>query len=408
MISHRRSTLRSLRWRVAIRALLLSAVWLSADAGSAHAAPAAQIGGWESVSPAGTACGRGAPFTFFINPAPDPDAGILIYLNGGGVCIKDGPAPPGATGIAAELHCMSFSNFEDGAINRGTINLIGFLVPFFNRGLEANPFRDMHFVAVPYCTGDVHAGLMTEPHDYDPDPDARFDVTQRGHLNLLAVLDELERRFPDTGEGVDEGPRRKVVLTGASAGGFGAIYNYPAVQARWPETTLLPDAGIGPGHWDSLLVREGSAIAERWGARAVLPDYCPSDDCMTDTLGLLAAHARFYDGSSAPWRPFGMLQGQQDSTLSEFLEISRCEYQLSLRAGLGQAADVPNLRAWVPATSDHVFSTRAAFTAADGTSWLEFIGRVAAARSPAELPPTVVDPWLRCNDVWLPALKVRG
>ena len=366
---------------------------------TAHAAPTAQIGGWEGITPEGTSCGRGAPFTFFFNPAPEPDAGLLIYLNGGGVCIKDGPAPAGAAGAAEQLHCMNFSNFEDSAISPLTIGFMGLLIPFFNRGLAENPFKDYHLAAVPYCTGDVHAGAMTEPYDYDPDPEAVFEVTQRGHLNILAVLDELEERLP--------GNQREVVLTGASAGGIGAIYNFPSVIVRWPKTTLLPDAGIGPGHKDSLLVRDGAVIAERWGSRVVLPDYCPIDDCMTDTLDLLAAHARHYDGVTAPWRPFAYLQGQQDGTLSDFLEISQCGYQLSLRSGVHKAAAVPNLRAWIPATAEHVFSTRAAFTTADGTGWLEFFGRAASATSPGEMPPTVIDPWLRCNDVLLPALRVQ-
>lgn len=365
-----------------------------------HASPTAQIGGWESISPEGATCGRGAPFTFFFNPASDPEAGILIYLNGGGVCVKEGPAPAGLDGVAEQLHCMNFSNFEDPALNRTTIGLIGFVVPFFNRSLATNPFKDMNFVAVPYCTGDVHAGTMTEPFDYDPDPEGRFDVTQRGRLNLLAVLDAVQARLP--------GNLREVVLTGASAGGFGAIYNFPAVIERWPQTTLLPDAGIGPGNPDSLLVRSGPEIAERWGSSAVLPEYCATDDCLTNTLGLLAEHARHHDGVTAPWRPFGLLQGQQDGTLSEFLEIPRCGYQLALRSGLREVDDVPNLRAWVPATAEHVFSNRAAFTTSDGTAWLSFFGRAASATSPAEMPPTVVDPWLRCNDVWLPALRVRG
>ncbi len=402
MISHHHATFSPTAKRAIVVTLAISAVGMAmfVDPAPASAAPTAQIGGWESISPEGTACGRGAPFTFFFNPAPDPEAGILIFLNGGGVCVKEGPAPAGAEGVAEQLYCMDFSNFEDTALNSTTIGLIGFIVPFFNRGLASNPFKDMNFVAVPYCTGDVHAGAMTVAFDYDPNPDARFDVTQRGHLNLLAVLDEIEARLP--------GNSREVVLTGASAGGFGAIYNFTSVIERWPKTTLLPDAGIGPGNPNSLLVREGAAIGDRWGSRVVLPDYCATDDCMTDTLGLLAEHARHFDGTSAPWRPFGLLQGQQDGTLSDFLEVSRCEYQLSLRGGLGDVADVPNLRAWVPATAEHVFSTRAAFTTADGTGWLDFLGRVAAATAPEEMPPTVIDPWLNCNDVWLPALQVRG
>jgi len=392
--SNRRILLVAAAAGLALAALAPTAA--AAPPASPPASPAAQIGGWRAISPPGTSCGRGDPYKFYLSESSSPEAGLLIYLNGGGVCLKAGPAPAGASGPAAELYCMSFSNFVDGAINDLSINLAGLAIPYVNRMRADNPFKEWHYAVLPYCTGDVHAGSMAEPFDYDPAPDAEFEVTQRGHLNVLAVLDDLRARFP-----ASEMP---VVLTGASAGGFGAIYNFPYVVERWPRTALIPDAGIGPGHPDSLLVREGPAVADRWQARDLLPSYCPTEDCLTDTLRLMAAHARRHDGVTAPWLPFGLLQGQQDGTLAEFLEIERCSYQTALRSGLAAVDGTPNLGAWVPATADHVFSFRADAAAADGTRWFEWFGRVAAATRPADMPADVIDPWLRCNDLWLPNL----
>jgi hypothetical protein len=367
-------------------------------------APAAQLGGWEAIAPEGASCGQGAPFEFYLSRGSAPDAGIVLYLNGGGACVKTGRAPEGATGPARALYCMDFPNFEDLFLNRLTVGIAANLFAFGDRANAANPFRADHHVIVPYCTGDVHVGRMTEAFDYDPDPDAEFPVLHRGHLNVLAVLDELESRLPET-------KRSRFVLTGASAGAIGAIFNFPYAIERWPNTVLLPDAGIAPGHPDSLLVREGPSIAERWSARVHLPAYCPTDDCMTDTQRLLRAHADHYNGEVAPWRPFGYLQAQQDGTLSDYFEIERCSYQVSLRAGVRRAQEASNLRAFIPASDQHVLSNRgfdgSVVTAANGDTAPSFFAAVGAATSLAELPPDAIDPWLRCNELTLPWMSAR-
>jgi len=182
--------------------------------------------GWETIPLEGATCGRGAPFAYFLNPAPDPEAGLFIWLMGGGACLKDGPPPAGATGIARQLHCMTYTNF---AGPTDAMHLWTAVFPYFRR-VAANPYGDYHWVFVPYCTGDIHAGQMTDAYDYDPSPDSSFDVVHRGHLNVVAVLDDVARRYPAD---------RHVVLTGSSAGGFGAIFNFPDAIGRWPSAVLV-------------------------------------------------------------------------------------------------------------------------------------------------------------------------
>ncbi len=365
-------------------------------------------GGWEAVALPGATCGRGEPFKYYLNASGQPGAGIFFLLNGGGVCLKEGHAPAGATGSAAQLYCMDFDNFTDPVMN-DTIFLglgaaiIPTAIPHFNRNDRANPFRDFHFVAVPYCTGDVFAGRMSTPFDYDPDPGATFAVTHRGNLNFVAVVEDLYRRFPAD---------VPVVLSGMSAGGFGAIYNFPEVIERWRRTVLLPDSGIAPPHQDSLLAREGVRIAERWGARAVLPPYCAGDDCLADSLRLLTAHAEQFDGVKGPWRPFGYLQSQQDGTLVSYLELSACGYEMGLRRGLATPQPA-NLRAYVPASGKHVFTLvidpdnplggGRPFVSKGGVSFLDWFHQVATATRADDLPADAIDPWLPCNPTFLPA-----
>lgn len=174
-----------------------------------------QIGAWQAVAIPGATCGRGTPFKYYLSASSRSDAGIFFLLNGGGACLKDGRAPAGATGIAKSLYCMDFPNFEDTVMSDAVFTglasaIVGNAIPYFNRSDAANPFRDFHYVAVPYCTGDVFAGGMTAPYDYDPDPNATFEVTHRGHLNFLGVVEDMYRRYPGD---------VPVVLSGMSAGG---------------------------------------------------------------------------------------------------------------------------------------------------------------------------------------------
>jgi hypothetical protein len=360
--------------------------------------PAQQgLGGWQGVPVPEATCGRGAPYKYYLNPAPNPKAGLLFVLSGGGVCLKDGPAPAGASGPAQQLYCMNFSNFVDPFISDTTMlsGLGPAAVPYLRRD-AGNPFQSYTFVVLPYCTGDIFTGRATEPYDYDPAPDRTFDVVHRGALNVLAVLNDVQRQYPDD---------VPVLLTGFSAGGFGAIFNFPEVIARWPRTTLLPDAGIGPPHVLSLMRRASQTVADRWGARASLPPYCQAPECLSDTLNLLAAHAAHYDGTHGPRRPFGYLQGQQDGTLKDFLEIPACGYELGLRQGYEAARHLTNLRAWLPATTDHVFSFRSGYVTPIGkVAMLPWFSAVGLATSDADLPPDAVDPWMACNPLSLPAL----
>jgi hypothetical protein len=288
---------------------------------------------------------------------------------------------------------MSYSNFTE---PNDTYHLAAAIFPFFRREVATNPFARANYVIVPYCTGDLHAGRADQPVDYDPDPTGEFQVTHRGSLNVIAVLDDLGKRF-----------RREtaVVLTGSSAGGFGATYNFPEVVRRWPRTALLPDAGTAPPIEDSLMTREGAAVAQRWRAGHVLPAYCQTPDCLSNSMRLIQAHAEHHDGSPEPWLPFGYMQGQQDGTLSDYMGVSPCRYELGLRRGVARYT-APNLRAFIPATGLHTFLPQPlGFTSEAGVDMATWFAAVVEAREVGGLPSDAVDAWLQCNPLFLPEVQ---
>lgn len=364
-------------------------------------APTAQAG-WQTVDLPGASCGRGAPYKYFLNPAETPDQPLIIYFEGGGACIKEGPAPAGASGIARNLYCMNYDKFVEPQPT---------FLPYyglFRRDLSDNAFRAANYAFVPYCTGDLHAGTATTPYDYDPSPTATFNVLHRGHLNALAVLDDLTARFTDT---------TPILLTGSSAGGLGALYNFPEVIARWPDTTLVTDAGTLPDVAGSLVRTAMLRPTLPWQPRAILPDYCNSAECFIDTTRLLDAHAAHYDGDPAPWRPFGLLAGQQDRTQRSYMEVSKCSFQFALRRAV-EGISAPNLRAFTPATELHTFlaappdipvsglgSYRRAI---DGVTAMQWVAQLASAGTTNALPATATEPWPLCAGIHLPLLRRGG
>lgn len=152
---------------------------------------------WEYVEVPGTVCMNGDTAGFGISLNPD-SKNVMIYLEGGGACFND---------------LCDFSAFN-----------VPFIPPpdgIFNRLNPDNPVKDWSMVYVPYCTGDIHGG--------DKDTELGGKVRHfHGYTNITKYLQQWVPTFADADD---------VLLTGISAGGFGAGLNAAQVA----------DA-FGPGH----------------------------------------------------------------------------------------------------------------------------------------------------------------
>ena len=157
---------------------------------------------------------------------------LLVYFEGGGACWDDLTCtfPGDGSGLG--------SGFYTPAIVPGgsPTQLDG----IFNLRRDDNPLKDWDMVYLPYCTGDLHAGSAVQRYQNvgAPGIPRKFDIRHRGFDNTMVVLDWIKRNVDSP---------RKVLVTGSSAGGYGATINFPWLSKLYPraQVHVLADASQG-------------------------------------------------------------------------------------------------------------------------------------------------------------------
>jgi hypothetical protein len=162
--------------------------------------------------------------------------------------------------------------------------------------------RDATIVFVPYCTGDVHSGDAVATYASPIAGRASITWHHVGHANVLAFLQRLGATFADV---------TRLVVAGSSAGGFGALSNYPDVRRYWPDAKayLVDDSGP-PLVGDAIPATSRDAWYARWNMGASLEGFCP--ECRTD---LSAAREL---GERYPQDRIALLSHLQDATIRGF------------------------------------------------------------------------------------------
>lgn len=153
---------------------------------------------WDYFEIPDTKCIDGTPAGFAVNYNPTATK-LVVYFEGGGACFN---------GQCESLHTWGPNTPTAGGI--------------FDRNNVANPVRDWSWVYIPYCSGDVYAGQAETMlggelrHFY-------------GYSNITAFLERIVPTFDVT----------QVLLTGISAGGFGASINFPQAQRAFGSTPVV-------------------------------------------------------------------------------------------------------------------------------------------------------------------------
>lgn len=163
----------------------------------------------------GPMCMFGADF--FVETREGSSNTLMIFLQGGGVCLNEICAATPAPILSLRLFNLAGS----------TVGIGGVLDPRNN----LNPMRDFDIVNAPYCDGSLFAGDVDRMlSDGNPNNGASDQAYQRGLQNLTATLETAKRTFPNP-------PR--IVLVGSSGGTYGVIAGTVLTRRYYPNTPLL-------------------------------------------------------------------------------------------------------------------------------------------------------------------------
>lgn len=319
----------------------------------------------------GATCGNGTPYAVFFSQAPvATDKRVTVYFSGGGStkCLEDANPCP------SESVESSMRNLDglDGRLGVGaTTNVTERM--FIDHSDNDEFIGPGHWLVLPYCTQDMHSGRRTDVQTYDMtdvsahDPNNVLVAQVEGLLNGGSTVAEIEADHPGIEiAAVSGGPGSfqvdqllvhvthrgddnvatalswfatqangiapdffdgaQVLVTGGSAGGFGAWHQFWRLgdfldDKPGTSLTLAPMAGSPVERWYSEeaggLVKSPSLVQEidrRWtfyqGQRPCEiagGDHAPaaSDDC-DDILDLLDHYrVQRYPGRDIRYMPMG-------------------------------------------------------------------------------------------------------
>ncbi|MGE0739813.1 MAG: pectin acetylesterase-family hydrolase [Hyphomonadaceae bacterium] len=198
---------------------------------------------------------------------------LVVFFDGGGACWDD---------VTCALPRLARDRSDADGFYKGELlptDNPSRLGGMFDLDNTRNPVRDWSFVFVPYCTGDVHSGSNTA-HYTDPDTGEPYTLQHRGADNFRVILEWMRANF---------GAPDEILVTGSSAGAYGAATHYAAIRAAFPSgrAVMLGDAGQGVTTPDFLERRNDNwnydLPASVFGADGAVT----SDE---DVVAILAAH----------------------------------------------------------------------------------------------------------------------
>ena len=282
----------------------------------------ANIGQWTYIDVEGSQCRDGSDVGIGVRLQPGAD-NLVIYLEGGGACFNESTCNPESNP----------NNFSEGDFNT-RMSLLG-EAGLFSTTSAQNPVADWNMVYVPYCTGDVHAG--TSPQNSLIDQQFGTDLGPQqfvGHLNVERALAILDRGLDTPG---------KVLLTGSSAGGLGALINFDATAKTFTDSDLYLVDDSGPLFFaDNVLSPQLAAgVTGIYFVRNAIPD--APQLFQTDQLpGLYNYYAATYPNAT-----FGLSSYLGDDTFQQFYgfgqapgdPITNEEYAAGLRDVRAQIDD---------------------------------------------------------------------
>ncbi|HEX7669767.1 MAG TPA: pectin acetylesterase-family hydrolase [Polyangiaceae bacterium] len=286
-----------------------------------------------------------------LNSASDK---LMIYLEGGGACFDSITCAGNPANVGKQKAEQTAG--------------------LFDRSNAQNPVKDWNYVYIPYCTGDIHAGT-NENGSIDGLPGTQKFV---GRRNMEAYLQRIVPTFSKASQ---------VLLTGISAGGFGAASNSDLVGRAFGSKvpiSLIDDSG--PSMSSKYLP---ACLQDKWRQLwgfddSILKDCgnaCPKkDDYTLDFSKFLA--------KKYPKRESGVIESNNDGVITLFYGYGRndctgslttpvpaAEFDAGLQDLRAQMAQFPKVLTYFPASTQHTWVGDATlYTEAEGgTKLLDWV-----------------------------------
>ncbi len=312
---------------------------------------------WTWVPIAGSVCNDGSPTGIGIEASPTPGANVLVFLDGGGACWDYLTCWQLRTTTTGPFGAAQFEAKIQGS-RAGSI---------FDRSLPGNPYKDFTFVFVPYCTGDVHSGATTQV--YIP---STQEWHHNGRVNVANAFQHL---------GTELEPPAKIVVSGASAGGFGSLLAFTRAKTTWPSAKayLVDDSGPPLANIPTATV---SAWVAAWDLGTAITDVCgpPCAGSPPSFAPIIPELAKANPGDR-----FALLSSTQDLTIRGFFvdpnnffqPMSATDFENGLKALAASMEAVPTANAHafvVPGTSHTMVGNPAAFSS-QGTALFDWLSK---------------------------------
>lgn len=241
-----------------------------------------EFGSWVKYEPEGAVCSDGSQYAFYVEFSETSDNVVVFFMGGGGCWDYESCVGGGARGAANPNGLPDDYANSHAEIAGLTIN-VNEIYPLLNDDPGVSPMADWNKVFVPYCTGDVYAGSITNTYE-DPDgvdPDAVF--AHQGHANVVKMTEMLNEMFAEV---------PKMFVSGCSAGGAGAIVNYYFLRTGIDGVErgyLLDDSGpifpsTEPTSRSFLLHEE---VRDVWDAASLIAK-APQSDLLNSDFGALS------------------------------------------------------------------------------------------------------------------------
>ncbi|HVW27545.1 MAG TPA: pectin acetylesterase-family hydrolase [Polyangiaceae bacterium] len=226
--------------------------------------------GWNWYNVDGAVCRDGSATGLYIHKGTADK--LVIFLEGGGACSSGnfcGFNPASVNTVLAgtgETVLGSAAGTGPGRQQPGVYTdatHMGAPAGMFDFTKADNPFKDWNQVYIPYCTGDVFFG--TKKNATVPGSTDTYQFV--GYNDMKLFIGRLVPTFKDKVS--------RVVLTGSSAGGFGAALNYSMVQDAFGSVLVTAVDDSGPPFDDMYMPPCMQKLwRDNWGFDDAFPPDC--------------------------------------------------------------------------------------------------------------------------------------